>query len=80
MHFKNMSRSYWERWNLELKKRKQAMVSEMMAYRAQRDTHQRSASSEIDPSNLLNPEGIADPMDLWIGRGSFGIVTLQVYT
>ena len=82
MWYKNMSRSYWERWNWELQKRKESMVSEMMAYRALRGTHSNSAVStfhEIDPRNLQDPEGMEDKMDLWIGRGSFGIVKLQVY-
>ena len=34
---------------------------------------------EINPCNLVNPEGTTDPTELWIGRGSFSVVKLQIY-
>ena len=59
------------------------MVSEMMAYRVQQRDHQSTSSyaalHEINPSYLQNPKGMKDSMDVWIGRGSFGVVKLQIY-
>ncbi len=71
--YKNMSRSYWERWNWELQKRKEEVA-------VNRGTRSRSRSPkqhnlyEIDPSMLKDPKGEEE-----IARGSFGVVKLQLY-
>ena len=79
--YKRMSRSYWERWNWELQKRKEAMALEFKRAFNSASVPQHSSAEfhEIDPATLSDPEGLADEMELYIGRGSFGVVKLQVY-
>ena len=62
------------------------MAAEMMTHRSRGDGHYASSAilacsalHKIDPYNIVNLEGVPDPMELWIGRGSFGVVKVQVY-
>ena len=83
-----MSRSYWKRWHWELQKRREAMALELGTSRRRSTHHLDGGASEhtvasylheINPADLVNPEGTTNPMELWIGRGTFSVVKLQVY-
>lgn len=76
--YKNMSRSYWERWQWELQDRKECMARERALTQAQSGNSSTSDGPrihEIDPDLLHNP----DDVSTYIGRGSFGVVRMQVY-
>ena len=66
--YKNMSRSYWERWRWETQKR--------MEPRQGVCGNSNDLLLEIDPSMLIN---ICDEGVTYLGRGSFGVVKLQTY-
>ena len=81
--YKNMCRSYYDRWHSELAQRKELMLQ------------QRKASYGFDTKSLMkvtikiqeiNPKYLKDPTDnagnsmpTYIGRGSFAVVQLQIY-
>ena len=72
-----MARSYWERWNWELQKRKE----EVALNRSTRSRPKQCSSQkvyEIEPSMLKDPKE-ESAQELWIGRGSFGVLKLQLY-
>ena len=82
--YKNMSRSYWERWRWELEQRKECMVREksLLSRQCLRTTEVPKVHvHEIDPDVLLNPVASSDGEDneVFVGRGSFGVVRLQIY-
>ena len=75
-----MSRSYWERWQWELQRRKECVARERALSQAWTGNSSRSTSDgprihEIDPDLLHDP----DDVSTYIGRGSFGVVRMQVY-
>ena len=52
-------------------------MAQMMAQGAQQDPQGSGSNMHvIDSCSLQDPDGTRDP---WIGRGSFGVVKLQVY-
>lgn len=83
--YKSMSRTYWERWRWELEKRKEAMVQEMksrslLKYRSSvLSSDQEIVVQHIDPDLLSDPIIGGKQKEFFIGRGSFGVVRMQVY-
>lgn len=75
MIYRNMSRSYWERWNWELQKRKEAIAS---TPGTTRNSCHSAILHEIEPTMLKDPQNVSDS-ERWIGRGSFGVVKFQLY-
>lgn len=74
---KNMSRTYWERWRWELEKRKEAMmVNTRIGLHLQSRNTFHPVVNEIDQSMLTDCD---QQKEFYIGRGSFGIVRLQMY-
>ena len=76
--YKNMSRCYWERWNWELQKRKEAA-----ALRSRNDASTSASTSavglhQIEPSMLKELENSSES-ERWAGRGSFGVVKINFY-
>ena len=69
--YKNMSRSYWERWRWELQKRK-----ELLGLGHSECLHGRSTLLHIDPA-MLND--FSNGTSTYVGRGSFGVVKLKSY-
>ena len=78
--YRNMSRSYWERWNWELQKRKESLALNSKIKGPSQSSQQSSSGfHEIDPTMLKDPTFVKADEDLWIGRGSFGVVKIQLY-
>ena len=78
--YKKMSKCYWERWHWELQKRKEAL--EQLQKKARNSISSQVNEMwlhEISPSLLTDPVRTTDSSKLYIGRGSFGIVKLQMY-
>ena len=73
--YKNMCRSYWERWHWELQQRKDSMLIDRKS-----NNNLVLKIHEINPDLLQNPK-ISDDNDeeVYIGRGSFAVVQLQTY-
>lgn len=83
--YKNMSRSYWERWHWELQQRKDLMLQERGTYH-KLCGHKTSIDSdkvkvlEIDPTMFKDPVNAdGQSTETYIGRGSFAVVKLQTY-
>ena len=75
--YRNMSRSYWERWRWELQKRKEEMSKKKVLLNGTNVKTRRVLQvNEIHPSCLSNLPGSAET---FIGRGSFGVVKVQLY-
>lgn len=55
--YRNMSRSYWERWQWELQRRKEILARERAISRGcqGKDAHRAPIIHEIDPELLHNP-------------------------
>ena len=84
--YKSMSRTYWERWRWELHKRREAMANELqvriIATRICPGTVASSDHyrvSEIDHTMLTDPLVEGEASELFVGRGCFGIVRVQLY-
>ena len=78
--YKNMTRSYWERWRWELQQRKECMQQRRGVGCHKKDCNGQISVHEIDPSLLhdpVNPDG--EGMETYIGRGSFAVVKLQLF-
>ena len=75
--FKNRARTFWERWRWELQKRKEVMVSELQARSRSGLIQYTSCQTmqEIDPCMLSD----IDQQERYAGRGSFGIVKVQIF-
>ena len=77
---KRMTRTFWERWRWELEKRKEAMT---MARLTARHFHLQRTTVihllEIDSSMLVDPMFNGEQQECYLGRGSFGVVKLQLY-
>ena len=73
--YKNMARTYWERWRWESQKRKESLVPLSQHHQS---SHRPSTTDipQINPAMLTN---LTEGLDNYIGRGSFGIVKLQLY-
>ncbi len=69
-----MARTFWDRWQWELQKRKEAI----------QEVPSPLCSSKpkvhiIDPASLHDPTIDSKPTEVYIGRGSFSVVRLQYY-
>ena len=71
-----MMRTFWERWRWELEKRKEEFLVNKRIYRV--PTSNVTNFHEVDPCLLHNP-GDDEHAECYLGRGSFGIVTLKKY-
>lgn len=73
-----MSRTYWERWRWELQMRREAIIRD-------RTTASKSTAiaklvvPTIDAHMLEDPIVDGEQKECFLGRGSFGIVRLQMY-
>ena len=77
--YKNMARTYWERWRWESQKRKELLVQPAHCYHQQ---SLRSSTADVILPPQINPvmlTNLTDGLNNYIGRGSFGIVKLQLY-
>lgn len=76
MLFRNMSRTYWDRWQWELQQRRHYISLNKVPPK----TNCASAAKfqEIDPKMLLNPGSMDDPA-YFVARGSFAVVKLQSF-
>ncbi len=74
---KGMSRTYWERWRWELEKRKEAMITNSRVSSHKHSLH--PVVHEVDPSLLTDPVVNEKRQEHYLGRGSFGVVRLQLY-
>ena len=70
--YKQMARHYWDRWQWELQRSKQA-------FRANTDQVRTVGLHEIDPAFLMNPVKNGQPTEVYLGQGSFSIVKLKIY-
>lgn len=70
--YKQMAQHYWDRWQWESQKRKEA-VKEI-----REDIH-ASGLHEINPALLMNPNKDGQSTEVFLGQGSFSIVQLKVY-
>ena len=70
--YKNMSRSYWERWRWELQKRKELLGHD----RSKCLDDGKKALLHIDPDMLTD---VVNGTTTYVGRGSFGVVKLKLY-
>ena len=80
--YRNMCRAYWERWRWELEQRKECMVREKRLLSRQNAPKMVEVLKvhEIDPDLLQNLRGVdGKEIDIFVGRGSFGVVRLQTY-
>ena len=81
--YRRMARSFWERWQWELRQRKEAMIREKSAMMVSQ--HGKSSSPrvfqlhEVDHSLLHDPVVKGSSVEIFLGRGSFGIVKLQTF-
>lgn len=82
---RQMAKTYWERWRYELEERKALQRrSKELHFKHQPGSKQCSQVHvpRIDRSLLSNPTEFGESPraeDLFVGRGSFGIVKLQMY-
>ena len=80
--YRNMCSAYWERWRWELEKRKECMVREkrLLSRQSAPKMVEVLKVHEIDPDLLQNLRGVdGKEIDIFVGRGSFGVVHLQTY-
>ena len=78
--FKNRAWTFWECWRWELEKRREAMTSLLQTRKLAASGHvvRQSTLQEIDPEMLKDPV-VGEKEDKHVGRGSFGIVSVQVF-
>ena len=81
--YKNMARTYWDRWQWELQKRRECLLEQ---YRPQQkgngaasQTRVLPAVHEISSTDLKDPVVDGVPTEIYVGRGSFSVVRLQQY-
>ena len=79
--YKNISRTYWERWRWELHKRKEALAEEIFSKSRypQRNQNSNVLLAEINPEMLYNPVIDGTVKEVYLARGCFGIVCLKLY-
>ena len=82
--YRCMARTFWDRWQWELLKRKEAMQGELKAKCVsgrldQGATLRQVKVPEIDPVHLIDPIKNGKPTEVYLGRGSFSVVRLQFY-
>lgn len=77
--YKQISRTYWERWRWELHKRKETMKELGVRNPQFPSTSDKYLLHEIDPSMLEDPVVDGTIKTTFLARGCFGIVRLQHY-
>ena len=77
--YKNMSRCYWERWHREFERRKTSIAEEKRQLRSLLYCPKTTELHEIHPDLLQDVVVDGDEKEMFIGRGSFGVVRLQFY-
>lgn len=83
--YKCMARSYWDRWQWELVKRKEAMTEQLKlrVYMKNRNFGAKTTPiihvHQIDLTHLTDPLKDGKPQEIYLGRGSFSVVRLQLY-
>ena len=78
--YKNMARTYWERWRWESQKRKESLVP--LSRHHQSSLRPSTTDLDIQLLPQINPgmlTNLTEGLNNYIGRGSFGIVKLQLY-
>ena len=73
-----MSRTYWERWRWELRMRREAIIRERTTA-SKSTTITKLVVPNIDTYMLEDPVVDGELKECFLGRGSFGIVRLQMY-
>ena len=76
---RRMTRTFWERWRWELEKRKEAMIMTRRAGQLQLQQNTHLHIPEIESSMLSDPFLNGEKQECYVGRGSFGVVKLQLY-
>ena len=84
LRYKNMARSYWERWQWELHKRKEAIKEQLRIVKQIPSTLPKAQATallhEVCPDLLHDPvKSDGSTTKEYIGRGSFAVVCLQLY-
>lgn len=78
--YRQISRTYWERWRWELHKRREAMQEIVTRNRfTSVKSSEKCLIHEIDPSMLKDPVVDGKFKEVYLARGCFGIVRLQQY-
>ena len=87
--YKRMARSFWERWQWELKERKDATTREKMLVYQKRGIMHMTTDRDISHTKLhnINRLLLCDPTvhrsrdncNFVLGQGSFGVVKLKTY-
>lgn len=72
--YKSMARTFWERWRWELQKR-----SDSVSYTSSQGTRTQAIMHNINPDLLNDPMIDGKEKQIFVGRGSFGVVRMQVY-
>ena len=73
------TRTFWEMWRWELEKRKETMIMTRRAGQLQLQQSTHLHIPEIDSSMLSDPFLNGEKQECYVGRGSFGVVKLQLY-
>ena len=75
-----MARTYWDRWQWELQKRRKEIHKQFTGCSSSSFTSSPLAKiHEIEPTYLCNPKVDGKVVEVYIGRGSFSVVRLQYY-
>ena len=85
--YRCMAKTFWERWRYELEERKQHLAKEReFRFRAMHCIKSPGTTSTpsptlplIDRSMLANPIQCESDKDIFVGRGSFGVIKFQQY-
>ena len=80
-HYRSVARSYWERWNWELKQRKGAMLRERALSTKCLGSVTVAATNllEIDPALLHDPVLNGTETEVYLGQGAFCVVQLKLF-
>ena len=73
--YKQMSRSFWERWQWELNQRKQDVIARRIGTAPA--NAKVNSLQEIDPGMLTDPPESDE--NVYVGRGAFGVVKHQLF-
>ena len=74
----------WDRWQWELLKCKEGMIQDLGRRCTVGRSHDSTRSTKplihnIDPKELCDPIQDGKPVEVFVGRGSFSVVRLQLY-
>ena len=75
--FKNRARTFWEQWQWELEKRREAIRDLQLTQLKAKCPHKCSCNSylqEVDPSTLNDPNINGKQEEHCVGHGSFSVV------